>query len=560
MQNNSKILIVDDNIDSRLAIRAALRKQNYSFYEAQNGQEGISLAKKYLPDLIIMDLMMPIMNGYEALEVLKSLEATRHIPVIIVTAIGSMDEKINALEKGADGLWAKPFERNLIVQQVNALLNLRHNETQLSQESLDKTEKQNSVGTILQQQSQELIHYYYTDSLTSLPNRSQLIKDIENNTDSGLILFDIDSFRDIVYFYGHNIGDSCLKSFVTRLQELLSDKDKYSFYRVASDVFAVVLKGITTLDELEKDIKKIKHDFLTTPYLICNTHDIHLRITIGGSVFAEDLLISAEKALKTAKMLGLESMIYEEASEIFKDYEKNIVWVHKITEAITDDRITPYFQPIINNKTGEIEKYESLVRLIEKDGKVISPFFFLDISKKSRQYNSITKIVVQKAFKKFLNTPFSFSINLSVLDIVNKDIAEYIFQQLEEFPECERIIFELLESEGIENYTEVYGFIEKVKTYGCQVAIDDFGSGYSNFIHLVQLNVDIIKIDGSLIRDLDTNENAQLVVETIISFAKKLGVPTVAEFVHNEAIYEIVKDLDIDFSQGYHLGEPKEDL
>lgn len=558
MNTRSSVLIVDDNEDSRLAIKAALRKKKYIFYEAKNGAEGVEIAQRYLPDVIIMDLMMPIMNGYEALECIKKSSVTQDIPVIIITAIGSMDEKIVALEKGADGLWSKPFDRHMIVKQIDAILNIRKNQRLHNDSQAEHI--QSSIDVILHQQSQELIHYYYTDSLTSLPNRSQLIKDISKQTNCGLILFDIDSFKDIVYFYGHNVGDSCLKGFVPRLKKILLDENIYSFYRISSDIFAVLIKDIEGISTIQKAMEEVKQDFFYTPYLMCHSHDIPIRITMGGSVFEEELLISAEKALKTAKITGLESMIYDENSDVFKSYENNMVWINKITEAIADDRIVPFFQPIINNATGDIEKYESLVRLIEKDGKVISPFYFLEIAKKSRLYASITKRVVQKSFEKFAKTSYAFSINLSALDMINPEISSYIFEQLSHFPQCERVIFELLESDGVENYTEVFRFIEKVKSFGCSVAIDDFGSGYSNFIHLVQLDVDIIKIDGSLIRDLDTNQNAQLVVETIISFAKKLGVPTVAEFVHNKAIQTIVKELGIDFSQGYYFGEPKDRL
>jgi len=343
------------------------------------------------------------------------------------------------------------------------------------------------------------------------------------------------------------------------LISILPDK-RYKFYRISGDIFAVLVQDVSSLAEIAEVIEKIKTNFLKTPYLQALEHEISIRITLGGSVFDGELLISAEKALNIAKKTGREALLYEE-NELFRSYENNIVWVNKISDALACDRIIPFFQSIVNNQTQKIEKYESLVRLIEKDGSVVSPYYFLEISKKSRQYGSITKTVVKKAFETFRDVSYSFSINLSVIDILNVDIAEYIFEQLEAYGDCcRRVIFELLESEGVENYTEVFRFIEKVKGYGCSVAIDDFGSGYSNFIHLVQLNVDIIKIDGSLIRNLDTNHNARLVVETIVSFAKKLGVPTVAEFVHSQAIYDIVRSLGIDYSQGYYFAQPEREI
>ena len=120
-----------------------------------------------------------------------------------------------------------------------------------------------------------------------------------------------------------------------------------------------------------------------------------------------------------------------------------------------------------------------------------------------------------------------------------------------------RLVLELVESEGIENFDDVHSFIQEFKGYGCRIAIDDFGTGYSNFEYLMKLDVDYIKIDGSLIKNIDTDESAQLVVELIIDFAKRMNIKTIAEFIHNDSVYQKIKSLGIDYSQGYHLGEPK---
>ena len=123
-----------------------------------------------------------------------------------------------------------------------------------------------------------------------------------------------------------------------------------------------------------------------------------------------------------------------------------------------------------------------------------------------------------------------------------------------------KIIFEILESEGIENYEEVSSFIDEMKSLGCKIAIDDFGSGYSNFEHLLKLNINYIKIDGSLIKNIDTDKYAQIVIETIVDFASKLNITTIAEYVHNESVHEKVKKLNIHRSQGFYLAEPQEEI
>ncbi|MDD2357544.1 MAG: EAL domain-containing protein [Thiovulaceae bacterium] len=229
----------------------------------------------------------------------------------------------------------------------------------------------------------------------------------------------------------------------------------------------------------------------------------------------------------------------------------------KLKNAIKNDRIIPYFQPIFNNISNKVVSVECLVRLIDDDNNIISPYQFLTIAKKSKLYKNITKIMIQKSCQYFEHIECDFSVNLSVDDIMDVEIINYLKENIEKYDVSKKIVFEILETEGIENYQEVLSFIREMKSIGCRIAIDDFGSGYSNFEYLLQLNIDYIKIDGSLIKNIDRDKNAQIIVETIVDFAKKLKVQTVAEFVHNEAVYLKVKELGVDRTQGYYFAEPQ---
>ena len=166
--------------------------------------------------------------------------------------------------------------------------------------------------------------------------------------------------------------------------------------------------------------------------------------------------------------------------------------------------------------------------------------------------------MVSQAFKHFSQNDSEFSINLTLDDITNKDTVRYITHKLEKYEIAKRVIFEIVESEGIDSFEEVSVFIKTMKEYGCKIAIDDFGTGYSNFEYLMKLNVDYIKIDGSFIKNIDTNAQSQLISDLIITFAKKQGILTIAEFVHNKKVLHKVQDMGIDYSQGFYLGEPKE--
>ena len=231
----------------------------------------------------------------------------------------------------------------------------------------------------------------------------------------------------------------------------------------------------------------------------------------------------------------------------------------KLKIAIEKKKIIPYYQPIVD-RNGKVCKYEALVRLIDENNEVISPYFFLDVAKKSRLYFEITKQVIEKAFEKFENLDYEFSINLSTLDMENDYIKEFIRNKLSAFSDPKRVNFEIVESEDIKNSKSAFEFIKELKRFGCKILIDDFGSGYANFDYLLSLGADGVKIDGSLIKNILTDKNSQIIVKTIVNFAKEVDMQIIAEFVENEEIFEYLKTLGVDCFQGYFYSPPKPDI
>ncbi len=222
-----------------------------------------------------------------------------------------------------------------------------------------------------------------------------------------------------------------------------------------------------------------------------------------------------------------------------------------------DERIICYYQPIYDFTTKSVQKYEALVRMIDEQGDLILPGDFLFIAKKTKLYQQITKEVVKHACATFRHQEHSFSINLSATDLLDPITVQEIIKNIVITGTASRVIFEILESEGIENYAEVALFIAQVKSLGAKIAIDDFGTGYSNFENILKLNVDFIKIDGSLIKNITTNPKHAIIVETIVEFAKKIGAKTIAEFVADGATFDEVARIGIDYAQGYFIGKPE---
>ena len=334
------------------------------------------------------------------------------------------------------------------------------------------------------------------------------------------------------------------------------NQNNLNSYRVNSDIFAVA-DNIGLKEEFIEKIRLLQN-VINNQCFFYEEGKIYITVTMGLALGEESLFEKAEMALHYAKKNKKLFQIYKEELNIYEGIKENIIWTKKIKDAIADNRIVPFFQPIVNNRLGTIEKCEALIRMIDENGKIISPYFFLDIAKKAGLYKELTIIMLEKTFEVLNKTDYEISINLLLQDIVSSEIRTLIIEKLEKAKNPKKVVFEIVESEGIENFKEVTDFIKEIKKYGSKIAIDDFGTGYSNFSYLMKLNVDYIKIDGSIIKNIHKDKSAELVTKTIVTFAKELGIETIAEFVSEEEIYNKIKDLNIDYSQGYYFSEPKE--
>lgn len=405
----------------------------------------------------------------------------------------------------------------------------------------------------------ELLKLLYTDGNTSLPNRTKLIDELQKGEldITSISLIDVKSFKEINDFYGHRIGDQVLREIGNIIKSEVQKIAELKLYKFPSDIYCVT----NTAYDKELFETTITHivDLIDKEIFHFEQHEINTRVTAGIS-FSEknNKLITADLALQAAKKDNKDYLVFYEELDNLQEYENNMKWTKKVKSALKEDNIVVYYQPLINNKTMQADKYECLVRM--KDGeKIVSPFFFLDVSKKSNQYVHITKIVIEKACKKFADLTQEFSVNISYEDIEDPGFFFFVEETVQKYGVEKRIVFEILEDENVKNYDVLIDFIDKIKGLGCKVAIDDFGSGYSNFEHLLKMKVDYLKIDASLIKNIATDESSYKITKTIVDFAQSLNLKTIAEFVENKEIFEIVKELDCNFSQGYYFSAPLED-
>jgi len=377
-----------------------------------------------------------------------------------------------------------------------------------------------------------------------------------------IIYIKLDDFDFIEDFYDsqllYDIQENVKEFLYARLIKSHIEVDK--LYLLNNGEYVTTLKNLKDIDEINDFLTKLKKFQKSIKEKILKIDDINYQVSIMISV-----AYAGQKRYESAK-LGIKKLLKNNKNFIvannFSNMAKantikNLQVLNTIKEALKNSKVTSFFQPIIDNNTKQITKYESLVRIIEKE-RVLTPGEFLEIAKKGRYYHKLTKSVLNNSFKVAKLHDMDISINLSVRDMESTLIRKMIYNLLKRYKDCtHKITFELLEDEEIKDLKSISYFINKVKQSGVKIAVDDFGKGFSNFERILCYKPDIIKIDGLLVKDIDKNPYSYSIVKTIVNFAKEQGIQTVAEFVENEKIYECVKNIGVDFSQGFYFGKPQ---
>ena len=409
---------------------------------------------------------------------------------------------------------------------------------------------------MVKEKTKQLKNRFYVDSLTGLPNRFRLQDDLKELKNATVVVLNIDDFKEINDLFGHRTGDKILKTFAKKLGSLFTTNYP-KLYRLSGDEFVLLFNKKMSDNDISQFLNLLNRKIDEMIFLY-GDKEMNLRITMGVFSGSANHLEKADIALKKAKKNKKSYEIYKiDDKQVEEQYKKNIEWIKRLKRAIEEDRVVPYFQPIVNVNTLKPKGYESLVRILDEDTVPIMPGEFLEIAKKSRLYFHLTKIMLEKSCEYFKDSDCSFSINLSIEDILNPDITTYLEEIITKYDVSKKIILEVVESEGIDNYELVSKFLFKMKKLGCQIAIDDFGSGYSNFEHILKLPIDYIKIDGSLVKNIETDRDSEIIVTAIVDLAKKKGIKTVSEYVSSKEIFERVKSLGVDYVQGFYFDKPR---
>ncbi|MES0337648.1 MAG: EAL domain-containing protein [Candidatus Magnetobacterium sp. LHC-1] len=448
-------------------------------------------------------------------------------------------------------------EHRNIIKEMNHIL----------YEIKDRDDDIRTLNTFLEnavtQRTQELQQKAITDSLTGLYNRNRLIEDLKKNEDAekSVLLINIDDFSQINNVYGMRIGDMVLKLVADILKKLTPDNA--FLYRISGDEFLMML--ISPQGNQPRQLANTLKDYVNNNNINIVGEELYIKITftIGLDTNVDGVVVRhATVAVMEAREHGKNRVqVYSPDSQTEQRYKNNLYWANELKKAIERQDIIPYFQAIIDNSTGKPGKFEALVRMKDSTGAIISPIYFLEPARKTGIFTSITKVMIDKSMEYFKDKPYEFSINITDFDFKEGFLLDYLEQRLRQhnIPPS-RVVLEILEGISMKGTKDTIDQIDELSAMGFKIAIDDFGTEYSNFSRLLELHADYIKIDGSFIKGLVTDKNSRKIVKSITDFAHSIDTKVIAEYVHNKEVQEIVLELGIDYSQGYYFSEPVRDI
>jgi EAL domain-containing protein (putative c-di-GMP-specific phosphodiesterase class I)/GGDEF domain-containing protein len=399
------------------------------------------------------------------------------------------------------------------------------------------------------------------DDSTGLPNKDVLAHSIDKNKFYIFAIIKIENFSDLVALFGYEFSDT-LSLFASQKLRKYEKSFSYKTFQLKYNEYGILVPTQAEMSVVEATQRLSSVlDALAIESLPWEKDRIHLVYRVGGTVICPDdsrnPLSKADVALKKAERGFSVLTIYEEDNT---EKESAYQYVIKFTELINNRENNTFravFQPVFNSDGTAIEWYEALLRIRKEDGSYTSIFPYLTVARSTGFYQHLTDFILAKAAEAVFDFDVDVSINISIHDIVRPEFLLLIDKAHEKIREKKgRLIFDILESDELVELDKCIWFIDYISRYGFRIAIDDFGTGFSNYSSLVNLPVDIVKIDGSLIKKIRHNDNARILVEGIVHFCKKSNKKTVAEYIENEHVFESVKNMGIDFLQGYYLAKP----
>lgn len=421
--------------------------------------------------------------------------------------------------------------------------------------------------------NEELRYLADHDALTGLFGRRRFLDELDQYVEftaryggrGAVLVVDIDGLKGVNDSFGHRAGDGLIVSVATILRGRVRTTDIVA--RLAGDEFAVLMPQTDSAGamRLGEDLRaQVATDASVAPA------GVRATVSVGITMFGGEpglssgaVLEAADQAMYEAKESGRNQLVlFRDPAQARRSARSPRTTAARIRDALAEDRLTLHSQPIRDLASGEVERYELLLRMVGESGQLLPAANFIEVAERSGMVRELDRWVIGRAFdllaeRERRGSPVSLHVNLSGASFGDAAALELIERCLDESGTDPRhLTFEITEAADVYDLDAAAGFADSLTEFGCQVAIDDYGSGFSPFHYLRRIPFDLIKIDGSFVAGMAASDADQLVVKAIVEIAQGLGKATIAEYVQDDRTTELLREYGVDMAQGFHLGRP----
>lgn len=583
-----KILIVDDIADNLRLLSTTLSKQGYEVRCAKNGTMALTAASSYQPNLILLDINMPDLTGYQVCQRLKADPATAATPVIFLSAQDDVEDRVKAFTAGGVDFISKPFQIEEVLARVKNQLALHSAYSEiyslnsgLEERVRERTSELRLANYSLEQEIRQrkeaeaqLRYNALHDRLTDLPNRDLLLDLIENcldreqliETGFAVILIDIDRFQIVNDSLGHPIGDELLLACADRLKDCLLFDTHLA--RLGGDEFALLVEKVEdigkTIHLVEEVLRVLKRQFVIGGRQIDITASVGVAFSRGGYEHSIDILRDADTALYQAKKLGRAR--YEVFDpQMYAQTVYRLELEQELRQAIAKEELLLHYQPLFSICDRKLVGFEALVRWQHPRRGMISPGEFIPLAEETGSIVPLGNWVLAEACQQLKawrdNYPAAESLSMGV------NVAREQLSSNKLIPTIDRVLaqtklnprllkIEITESMLIENSDRIQEVIQSIKERGIKLCLDDFGTGYSSLSYLPKFPIDILKIDRSFVMAMEETHQYYEIVKAIVTLAKALEMRVVAEGIETESQLANLQSLTVPLGQGYLFSKP----
>ncbi|MGK7924363.1 MAG: putative bifunctional diguanylate cyclase/phosphodiesterase [Spirulina sp.] len=575
---HADILIVDDTPENLRLLSVMLAQEGYKVRQAINGTIALNAVRRLPPDLILLDIMMPEIDGYEVCQALKGDPNTKHIPVIFLSALDDIVDKVKAFTVGGIDFINKPFQVQEVLIRVKSQLELKIAKQEILQLNAELEQRVKERTQELELANAQLKKMAMQDALTQLPNRVFFLQELDRllyelHAGKGqpfvLLFLDCDRFKMINDSLGHLIGDEVLISLARHLEAFLKPNDTLA--RLGGDEFAILATEIQAMDDAVDRAKLILNSF-AQPFKI-QGREVFLSASLGVAKATSDytqpeyLLRDADSAMYRAKALGksryhiFDPSLHEAAVSFFQ-VETDL------RRAIARDEFVVHYQPIVELSSGKISGFEALLRWQHPTRGLLSPIHFISIAEETGLIASIGACALSQACRQLrqwqeqglVASHLSVNVNLSVRQFASPDLLDQIDRAIAETPlDAGCLKLEITESVIMDNQPALT-LLKQLRDRSLQICLDDFGTGYSSLSYLHRFPINALKIDKSFISNWNDSDASLGLVPVIINIARTMGLETVAEGIETREQFEKLKNLDCNFGQGYFFARPLNEI